>query len=252
MVGAVKAVKEGLGLREAAKSYNVPVETLRRRVIGAVPLQCLPGPKTIMTETEENMLRDYVIKMADMGCGLSKDDILRTAFQILEKSKRPHPFKDGLAGKSWLQGFLNRHSLTLRSPWPLSHARARSATDEVVNDFFEKLGGIFARLNLLSKLMQIYNIDETGINVVHNLGKIVAEIGCRKVWSVILAEQGRTHTVLTCVNASGQSVLSMIIFLRKRMKEDLKNGAFLEQCLLVQEVVGLISLYFWIGSSFLL
>ena len=38
MVGAVKAVKEGLGLREAAKSYNVPVETLRRRVIGAVSL----------------------------------------------------------------------------------------------------------------------------------------------------------------------------------------------------------------------
>ena len=49
-----------------------------------------------MTETEENMLRDYVIKMADMGYGLSKDDILRTAFQILEKSKRPHPFKNGL------------------------------------------------------------------------------------------------------------------------------------------------------------
>ena len=49
-----------------------------------------------MTETEENMLRDYVIKMTDMGYGLSKDDILRTAFQILEKSKRPHPFINGL------------------------------------------------------------------------------------------------------------------------------------------------------------
>lgn len=102
--------------------------------------------------------------MADMGYGLSRDDIARTAFQILERSKRPHPFQDGLAGRAWLQGFLKRHKLTLRSPQPLSHARARSATDNTV---IEKLGGIVARLNLLSKPMQIYNLDETGINVVH-------------------------------------------------------------------------------------
>ena len=87
------------------------------------------------------------------------------------------------------------------------------------------MGGIFARLNLLSKPMQIYNINETVINVVHKVGKIVAEIGRRKVWSVISAERGRTHTVLTCVNASGQSIPPMIIFMRKWMKEDLKNGA---------------------------
>ena len=73
-----------------------------------------------------------------------------------------------------------------------------------------------------------------GINVVHKPGKIVAEVACRKVWSVTSAERGRTHTVLTCVNASGQSILPMIIFPTKRMKEDLKMVLFLEQCLLVQ------------------
>ena len=65
---------------------------------------------------------------------------------------------------------------------------------------------------------------ETGINVVHKPGKIVAEIGRRKVWAVTSAERGRTHTVLTCINASDQSLPPMIIFPRKRMKDNLKNG----------------------------
>lgn len=55
------------------------------------------------------MLREYIVKMADMGYGLSRDDIMRVAFQIGEKTKKPHPFKNGAAGKSWLQGFLNHH-----------------------------------------------------------------------------------------------------------------------------------------------
>ena len=105
MIEAIKAVKRGMTLREASSSYGVPVETLRRRVIGAVAVDCRPGPKTIMTDTEEMMLCEYIVNMADMGYGLSREDIMRVAFQIVEKMKRPHPFKDGAAGKSWLQGF---------------------------------------------------------------------------------------------------------------------------------------------------
>ena len=107
-------------------------------------MDCRPGPKTIMTDTEEMMLCEYIVNMADMGYGLSREDIMRVAFQIVEEMKRPHPFKDGAAGKSWLQGFLSRHKLSVRSPQLLSHARARSITDEVIKDFFTKLVGILS------------------------------------------------------------------------------------------------------------
>ena len=106
---------------------------------------------------------------------------------------RRYPFRNGAAGKCWLQGFLLRHKLTLHSPQPLSHARARCSSDEVVRDFFKKLGGIYARLNLLSKPMQVHNLDETGINIVHKPGKVVMEIVQRKVWSIISGERGRTQ-----------------------------------------------------------
>ena len=56
MVNAVKSVQEGKGLREASRLYNVPVETLRRRVTGAVDVVCRPGPPTVVTESEEQRL----------------------------------------------------------------------------------------------------------------------------------------------------------------------------------------------------
>ena len=59
MAAAVNCVqKEGKGLRETApvRLYNLPVESLRRRVIGSVELNCRPGPPTVLTEGEEERL----------------------------------------------------------------------------------------------------------------------------------------------------------------------------------------------------
>ena len=100
MVNAVKSVQEGKGLREASRLYNVPVETLRRRVTGAVDVVCRPGPPTVLTESEEERLAVYIADMAEMGFGLMKEDVLRLAFKIVDNSGRQHPFVDGLAGRA--------------------------------------------------------------------------------------------------------------------------------------------------------
>ena len=61
MEAAVELIKRGDGgLRDAARFYNVPVETLRRRVEGKVQLHCRPGPPTVLTEEEEARLAEYV------------------------------------------------------------------------------------------------------------------------------------------------------------------------------------------------
>jgi len=47
-VGEVTSDEETvLSLRGAAKRFNVPVETLRRRVIGLVDVNCRPGPRPV-------------------------------------------------------------------------------------------------------------------------------------------------------------------------------------------------------------
>lgn len=169
MVGAIKSAEEGMSLRAASRMYNVPLETLRRRVNGSVDIGCKPGPPSVLSKEEEDALAHYVIEMVSMGFGL---DVMSLAF---EKSGKKHPFQNGMAGRGWFDGFRARHpKLTLRTPQPLSYCRALGANNEVIQEFFTRLdGGTYARLNLLSKPMLIYNMDETGVSVVHKVGKVV-------------------------------------------------------------------------------
>ena len=227
MTSAVASVKGGMGLRTAARQYNVPVETLRRRVIGIVDMDCKPGPSTVLTASEEEKLSSYVVTMSDMGFGLSREDVQVMAFRLVELSGRRHPFSNGMAGRAWMDGFLHRHPrLTLRTPQALSYNRAFNATKEVIDDYFGKLGAICARLNILSKPMQIYNIDEVGVSIVHKPGKVITELGRRCVWSVTSAEKGKNHTILACVSASGFVLPPFMIYPRKRVTENIKENAF--------------------------
>ena len=84
MQAAVSCVlEEGKSLRDAARLYNVPVETLRRRVNGSVTMDCKPGPTTVLTK-EEDKVAEYLIAMADMGYGLSRETVMSIAYTIAE------------------------------------------------------------------------------------------------------------------------------------------------------------------------
>ena len=47
--------------------------------------------------------------------------------------------------------------------------------------------------------MQLFNVDETGISIVHKPGKVVTELGRRNVWGITSAEKGKTHCSYMCV-----------------------------------------------------
>ena len=226
MAAALQSVRDGKGLRETSRLYNVPVETLRRRVTGQVEPGCKPGPATILTDEEEDRLCHYLTEMCDIGYGLTREDVQRLAFSIVERIHRKHPFKDGKAGRGWFEGFMARHSnLVQRKPQPLSYCRALRSNPETIKDFFGKLGAIYGRLNLVSKPMQIFNADETGISIVHKPGKVIAQLGRRNVYAITAAEKGKTHTVLSCASASGFVLPPMIIYPRKQKVPDrLKEG----------------------------
>ena len=226
MAAAVRSVREGMGLRESARLYNVPVESLRRRVVSSVDLDCKSGPPTVLNEDEEDRLAQYVVEMADMGFGLSPEDVRYTAFRIADASGRPHPFQNGMAGYAWLEGFRARHPrLAVHTAQSLSHSRAACAIEDTISDYFAKLGAVCARLNILNKPMQIFNVDETGITIVHKPGKVITEVGQKNIWSLTSAEKGKTHTVLACASASGLVLPPFMIYPRKRMSETLKEGA---------------------------
>ena len=71
--------------------------------------------------------------------------------------------------------------------------------------------------------MQIYNVDETGVTVVHRSGKVVTELGKKTVSAMTSGEKGKTHTIEVCVSACGNVIPPMIIYPRKRISDKLKK-----------------------------
>ena len=83
MVAVLKDVENGTkGEREAARAYNVPVETVGRRATRQVSLDCWSGPSTTLTKEEEKALTKYCI---DIGFGLGREDIMQAALAIVER-----------------------------------------------------------------------------------------------------------------------------------------------------------------------
>ena len=96
---------------------------------------------------------------------------------------------------------------------------------ETIDDFFAKLGAIFKQLNLITKPSQIFNVDESGITIVHKPSKVIAHIGRHNVPSLTSADRGKTHTILACVSASGQVIPPFVVYPREwPIPEKMKGG----------------------------
>jgi len=115
---------------EPARKYNV-----HRRVKGLVEVGSRPGPDPVLSSAEDR-LASYLIEMANMGFGLSHQEVMHFAFQIAEQSGVKHPFRNGTAGRKWFKSLQSRHpNLTLRTPEALSYARAKSVNARTIEDF---------------------------------------------------------------------------------------------------------------------
>ena len=192
MKEAVAFVQDGNPLRHAARLYNVPVETIRRWFNGTVTLDCKPGLATILTKEEEQCLVEYIVEMADRGFGLQSEDIMRTAFTIVERSGRPHPFRNDMAVEGGSKHSGNVTQRFLFAPRKLSPTpELLVLVSLLLMIFFAKLGELYGRLNLITKPMQVYNLDETGVCVVHKPGKVFSAVGRKHVYCIISGEKGR-------------------------------------------------------------
>ena len=95
---------------------------------------------------------------------------------------------------------MKRHpNLTLRTPQPLPYNPAVCANLCTINDYFAKLGVIYVQLKILTKSMQVYNKDESGITIIHNPGKVVTELGRKKCVVNYIGREGKNpHIIMLC------------------------------------------------------
>lgn len=130
-------------------------------------------------------------------------------FAILEKSGWTHLFRGGHAGRGWYEGFMAHQTiLTLGTPQLYDNWW-----------FFAKLGAIFGWLNLIVKSSMLMK----QVTIRHKPSKVVARHNLPH-----LTLEDRTHSVLSCVSASGQVLPPFMAYPRKRLvPQKMREGAIL-------------------------
>uniref|UniRef100_A0A0C9QJB0 PAG1 protein n=1 Tax=Fopius arisanus TaxID=64838 RepID=A0A0C9QJB0_9HYME len=88
MVNAIDAVKNGGTLNNGVLAYNVPKSTLHSRVTGKIIGKGKMGPKSILTEDEEEDLKRWILEKAQVGFPMHADEVKDAVQKILLESPR--------------------------------------------------------------------------------------------------------------------------------------------------------------------
>lgn len=206
MKKAVRAVEQGnMGLKRASKSFQVPRTTLQR-MVKKVKTNDFPianiinsklGREPVLGYAIEEELVEYILKMESQFYGLTRKDLCRMAYTLAIKNKIKNPFKNGIAGRTWLDTFLRRHKnvLSPRRPTGTSFARALGFNKENIKIFFDNLEVQYEKHNYSPH--QIYNVDETGLSVVPSrIPKVIGRKGKRQIAAITSAERGSLVTMV--------------------------------------------------------
>ena len=208
----------------AAKLYGVPAQTLRDRVKGHVnPVSYAFGGETTFSKAEEETLVEHVETVAHLGYGLSNIQLQHLAGEMafdMGKKKKNKPMSN-----NWLYGFLSRWEGRLASvnPRKLDSNRAKSSTPEIVDQYFKNLEEVLEKYDLKDKPHLIYNIDETGLQPEHRPPNVVANPNFKT--QAVTSPRSTTTTLISCVNALGNTLPPYFVFKGKRFNPDLIKGA---------------------------
>lgn len=204
-----------MGLKIASKSFNVPRSTLQRflkrqkeiNLTAEEVVQTQLGRKTVLGEETEKDLVNYILTMEAKYYGLTRKDVRRLAYTLAIRNGRVNVFKNGIAGRSWLDAFLRRHGslLSVRRPTGTSFARALGFNKENVKQFFDHLQEEYRKYNFSPH--RIFNVDETGLSVVQSkVAQVIGRKGKRQIASITSAERGSLVTFIAAMSAGGQFV----------------------------------------------
>ena len=172
---AIDAIKGGMAIKAASTMYNVPRSTLQDTIHQRVEEGAPAGRKCHLGHEDERSLVDYACNRASMGIGFNKSNFLKYASAMARK--RGNSFPKELPSEQWWRDMKKRHpDLSLRQQDPTSSVRIRALHPVKVFKFFSALKGTLVENNLINKPHCIWNTDETGCQLEHVPGNVVARL----------------------------------------------------------------------------
>lgn len=240
VVQALRDLRNGNGsVREVANRYNLTKSMLHKRfkkinennqIDIDFPHRYFSSKyasRQIFTKDEEDQLEKYLIHSSKLHYGLTYYQTRQFAHEYAVRLEKniPAPWRENnIAGLEWVKGFMKRHpQLSLRKPESTSLARNINFNKTNVNLFFNNLEKVFAKYNFSSE--RIVNVDESGVNTVLQMPKVVANKGIKQVGQAVGAERGEQVTFCGIILANGNTIPPAYVFPRVRFKESFLTGA---------------------------
>ncbi|XP_045773169.1 MFS-type transporter clz9-like [Maniola jurtina] len=216
-----------MSVYRASIIYNLPRKTLERRLKLNNDQKGPMGPSSTFGIANEKRLCKHIKEMQAKGFPLTMDDLRKIAFQFAEQLEIKHRFNESneKAGYDWLQLFLKRNpDISLRKSEGVSYARGRGMNKDEVSAYFEMIEKTLTENDLLEKPGNIFNMDETGLQLNNKPGYVLAERGSKAVAMSTSTEKGETITVIACCNAEGNFLPPTCIMKGKRKKPEFEDG----------------------------
>lgn len=183
---ALQAFQKGQfsSLRAAARAYNVPPTTLKRR---AKRTLFRPDSRTHnlkLTQIEETILIQWILSMDTRGISLTQALVHEMAELLLMERVQNASAISPKIGHCWVYRFIKRHSeLKSRYNRKYDYQRAKCEDPKVIKAWFLLVRNTIAKYEIADE--DIYNFDETGFQM-----KVIATA---KV--VTSAEKARTDAI---------------------------------------------------------
>lgn len=237
---AIERVEGGSSVYKAAIAENLDPETFRRHhkkyeesVKLAMEFKAAQNysTKKIFSDDLEEKLCEYILRCADLGYGLTRQQCCEIAYKtaLHNNVKVPQSWIDKKqAGIEWLFGFFRRHpNLSVRKPEACSLARATAFNRHTVEMFYNNLDNVRQRHPNFSNGSRLFNLDETSAQTVQkNPPKIVAQKGKKQVYQNTSAERGTLVTTCMFVNALGLLYPPIMAFPRVHYKPYMIAGGY--------------------------
>ena len=173
------------------------------------------GHQTYLTEVEELALVEWCFSMQKVALCVTLNMLKCTIQTILKNAPRQHPFRDGIPGQKWWDGFKKRHlGITLRCADGLEMKRALGQNRESSTFFYNLFEQVYSAHDFQPS--HIWNSDETGVSAGggNSSIKVVAKKGSKSVRHTI-ADDREWMSIMTCINAAGSSIPNLYIFKKK-------------------------------------
>ncbi|XP_017301521.2 uncharacterized protein LOC108252967 [Diaphorina citri] len=222
---ALHAIRNGMGYRKASLQFKVPKTTLIDKNKKKYKNENAGAP-TILRPEEENILVQWIFRLGKAGFPVSKPQLIESVTELLKKLKRPNPFKDGIPGRHWYEGFMNRHKdISCRVAQNLTKSRA-DVTEVAIREWFKRVERYVEEESIQEVLedpTRVFNCDETAFFLAPKENKVLVPKNMKKVYSKIANDEKDNLTVLLTLRADGVIASPLVIYPYKRMPTNITS-----------------------------